>query len=193
MGKLFNSYNTGINLDFLRQYCIDNGQIHLMKRGTVFQQKNLPSLYIGYVYTGCFKYTVRNDAEEKDYITGFAFKNEFVADYPNCLYGKTSKVKIESISESKVHIVDGTAVLNLLTDNTERLLCGLKIMEGLFEQVYSNYIDTYSLDARGRYERLMDRCPQIVQQLPLKDIASYLRLHPNTVSKIRHSITFGKE
>lgn len=193
MGKQFNSYERGIDLDFLRKYCIDNGQIHLMKRGTIFQQKDMPSLHIGYVETGCFKYTVHNDAEEKDYITGFAFKNEFVADYPNCLYGKTSKVKIESIAESKVHIVDGTAVLNFFTGNKERLLCGMKIMEGLFGQVYSNYIDLYSLDAYGRYEHLMERSPQIVQQLSLKDIASYLKLHPNTISKIRHCITFRRE
>ena len=193
MGKLFNSYQTGINLDFLHKYCIDKGQMRLMKRGALFQQIDMPSFHIGYVETGCFKYTVHNNTDGKDYITGFAFASEFVADYPNCLYGKAAKVQIESVADSKVHIVDGVAVLRLLTESAERMLCGMKIMEGLFEQIYSNYIDLYSLDAHGRYESLMKRCPQIVQQLSLKDIASYLRLHPNTISKIRHNITFGKQ
>lgn len=192
MEEHFNSYKTDINLDFLWQYCINNGTIHIFKRGIIFQQLNMPSNHIGYIQTGCLKYTVHNDVDEKDYITGFAFSGEFVADYPNCLYGKTSKVQIESVTDSKVYIVDGDAVLRMLTESAERMLCGMKIMEGLFEQVYSNYIDLYSLDAHGRYERLMKRCPQIVQQLSLKDIASYLRLHPNTISKIRHNITFGK-
>lgn len=192
MEEHFNSYKTDINLDFLRLYCINNGTIHIFKRGTIFQQLNMPSNHIGYIQTGCLKYTVHNNVDEKDYITGFAFSGEFVADYPNCLYGKTSKVQIESVTDSKVYIVDGVAVLRLLTESAERMLCGMKIMEGLFEQVYSNYIDLYSLDAHGRYEHLMKRCPQIVQQLSLKDIASYLRLHPNTISKIRHNITFGK-
>lgn len=193
MGKMFNSYKVGIDLDFLWQYCIENGKMCTMKRGAIFQQKDMPSLYIGYVKTGSFKYTVHNNFDKKDYITGFAFSGEFVADYPNCLYGKTSKVRIESVTDSEVYIVDGTAVLNMFTESAERLLCGMKIMEGLFEQVYSNYIDLYSFDAHGRYEHLMKRCPQIVQQLSLKDIASYLRLHPNTISKIRHNITFGKQ
>ena len=153
----------------------------------------MPSNHIGYIQTGCLKYTVHNNVDEKDYITGFAFSGEFVADYPNCLYGKTSKVQIESVTDSKVYIVDGVAVLRLLTESAERMLCGMKIMEGIFEQIYSNYIDLYILDAHGRYECLMKRCPQIVQQLSLKDIASYLRLHPNTISKIRHNITFGKQ
>lgn len=193
MGKPFNSYQSGINLDFLHKYCIENGQMRLMKRSIFFQQVDMPSFHIGYVEAGCFKYTVHNNVDDKDYITGFAFLGEFVADYPNCLYGKTSKVQIESVTDSKVYIVDGVAVLRLLTESSERMLCGMKIMEGLFEQVYSNYIDLYSLDAHGRYERLMKRCPQIVQQLSLKDIASYLRLHPNTISKIRRNITFGKQ
>ena len=63
-------------------------------------------------------------------------------------------------------------------------------MEGIFQQIYANYIDLYSHDARERYRNLLKRCPQIVQQLSLKDIASYLKLHPNTISKIRHDITF---
>ena len=193
MEEQFNSYKNGINLDFLRQYCIHNGRVQIMKRGTVFQQAGIPSRYIGYIEKGCFKYRVHNNAEEKDYITGFAFGNEFVADYPNCLYGTISKVQIESCAESKVYIVEGNVVLSLFTESVERLYCGMKIMEGLFEQVYSSYIDLYSLDAHGRYKRLMKRCPRIVQQLSLKDIASYLKLHPNTISKIRHSITFTKQ
>ena len=117
MGKLFNSYQADINLDFLHKYCIDKGQMRLMKRGALFQQVDKPSFHIGYVETGCFKYTVHNNVDEKDYITGFAFSGEFVADYPNCLYGKASKVQIESVADSKVYIVDGVAVLRLLTES----------------------------------------------------------------------------
>lgn len=193
MKELLNSYQVGVNLDFLRQYCISNGKMQILRRGDIFQQISNPSHNIGYIEKGCFKYIVHNYAEKKDYITGFAFENEFVADYPNCLYGNTSKVQIETNEESIVHVVEGATVLSLFTENAEKSLLGIKIMEGLFEQIYSNYIDLYSLDARGRYESLLHRCPQVVQQLSLKDIASYLKMHPNTVSKIRHNITFAEQ
>ena len=190
MGETFNSYKAGIDPDFLRQYCTVNGRMHVMRRGDIFQQTGMASLHIGYVETGCFKYTVHNDAEGKDYITGFAFSDEFVADYPNCLYGLTSKVQIEANTEAKIYIVNGEDMYKVLMADTTHLLYGLKIIEGLFLQIYSNYIDLYSHDARERYKHLLKRCPQIVQQLNLKDIASYLKLHPNTISKIRHDITF---
>jgi len=36
----------------------------------------------------------------------------------------------------------------------------------------------------------MQRCPGIVEHLDLQDIASFLNVHPNTISKIRRDITF---
>ena len=104
-----------------------------------------------------------------------------------------SNVLIKASVESKVYVVDGADVYRILNENAEMLHYGMKIMEGLFRQIYSNYINLYRLDARGRYEHLLKRCPQIVQQLSLKDISSYLKLHPNTISKIRHDITFAKQ
>ncbi|MBP3757386.1 MAG: hypothetical protein J6I61_08920, partial [Prevotella sp.] len=44
---------------------------------------------------------------------------------------------------------------------------------------------------RERYEMLLQRCPGIMEFLDLQDIASFLNVHPNTVSKIRRDITFG--
>ena len=36
----------------------------------------------------------------------------------------------------------------------------------------------YGLSARSRYRRLLERCPQVVQMLSLKDIASFLNVTP---------------
>jgi len=42
-----------------------------------------------------------------------------------------------------------------------------------------------------RYERLLQRCPGIVEHLDLQDIASFLNVTPKTISMIRKDITFG--
>ena len=47
--------------------------------------------------------------------------------------------------------------------------------------------------ARERYELLLKRCPGIVEHLDLQDIASFLNVHPNTISKIRREITFDAQ
>ena len=64
------------------------------------------------------------------------------------------------------------------------------IYEHLFHQIYTQYLDTYRMTVRERYINLLHRCPQIVQQINLKDIASFLRVTPTTISNIRREITF---
>ena len=36
--KHFNSYKEGLDLEFLRDYCIEHGETRLMKRGEVFEK-----------------------------------------------------------------------------------------------------------------------------------------------------------
>ena len=76
--KHFNSYKEGVNLEFLRDYCIEHGETRLMKRGEVFEKAGEPSQLVAFVERGCFKYMVHNGEERKDYCTGFAFEGEFV-------------------------------------------------------------------------------------------------------------------
>jgi len=60
------------------------------------------------------------------------------------------------------------------------------------ENRYGRDLDHYRYTARSRYRRLIDRCPQVVQMLSLKDIASFLNITPIYLSKLRKEITFGK-
>ena len=51
--------------------------------------------------------------------------------------------------------------------------------------VYGRDLDHYRYTARSRYRRLIDRCPQVVQMLSLKDIASFLNITPSYLSTLR--------
>ena len=91
----------------------------------------------------------------------------------------------------KIFQILGKELENLLDDvNME----GLKqaISDCLFTQIYAQYLDTYRMTTRERYKRLLLRCPELVQNINLKDIASYLKVTPTTISNIRREITFGK-
>ena len=127
----------------------------------------------------------------KNFVTGFAFEGEFVADYPNCLYGRRSEVSIEANMPCEVYVIDGRDLLQMYLGDDEAHLQGRLIAENLFTQTYSRFLDYYRLDARGRYEKLLTRCPQVVQLLSMKDIASFLNITPKAISQIRRDITLG--
>jgi hypothetical protein len=69
---------------------------------------------------------------------------------------------------------------------------GKRIGEGLFLQTYTRFLNFYRTDAQTRYEQLVRRCPNIVNRLPLREIASYLCVTPTTVSSIRRKMV-GKQ
>ena len=62
--------------------------------------------------------------------------------------------------------------------------------EHFLGQIKGRNLDHYRATARERYELLMQRCPGIVQHLPLIAIASFLCITPQMLSKIRKDITF---
>ena len=191
LNKPFNFYKDGLDLEFLRVYCIDHGKTRIMKRGEIFEEVGNPSQYVAYVERGYFKYMVHNDEEGKDYCTGFAFEGEFVASYPNCLSGKKTETTIVTGTPCKIFQILGKELENLLdTLHME----GLKqaMSDSVFTQIYAQYLDTYRMTTRERYKRLLLRCPELVQSINLKDIASYLKVTPTTISNIRREITFGE-
>ncbi len=189
--KSFNSYKENLDLEFLCKFCMEQGVMKTFLRGEAFEYEGQPSKWIGYIRKGSFKYKVYNSIQRKEYITGFAFENEFVADYPNCLYGRNAEVTIEAAIASEVYIIDGKELLNIFKRNTDNTQIGREIAEVLFVQTYNNLLDQYRFDAHSRYVRLLNRCPQSIQLLSLKDIASYLNITPQMLSRIRKNITFN--
>ena len=186
----FNTYIEDLDLSALESYCVIHGQLKQYAKGDYYIKEGEESRYIGLVECGYFNYKVHNSSEQKDYITGFAFEGEFVGDYPNCLSCKTSEVAIVAGTSCKVYMLEGGELCKLLDSDDMRNL-KQTIFEHLFSQVYTQYLDTYRMTTRERYKRLLLRCPEIVQSINLKDIASYLKVTPTTISNIRREITFG--
>ena len=188
--KQFNTYKEGLDLELLREYCMEYGERRSFLHGETLEAMGEPAQWVAYVERGYFKYMVHNGEEGKDYCTGFAFEGEFVADYPNCLCGKISEVTIVAGTSCKVFQIQGKDLCSLLESANMRDL-KQAISEHLFSQVYTQYLDSYRMTTRERYKRLLSRCPEIIQCISLKDIASYLKVTPTTISNIRREITFS--
>ena len=72
--KHFNTYKEGLDLVFLREYCMEHGERRTFLRGETLEEAGEPAQWVAFVERGCFKYMVHNDEEGKDYCTGFAFE-----------------------------------------------------------------------------------------------------------------------
>ena len=64
---------------------------------------------------------------------------------------------------------------------------GRHVAESLFEMVYERLLDSYCTP-EIRYRNLMERCPNLKEVVPLKSIASFLGVTPETISRIRRKL-----
>lgn len=81
--------------------------------------------------------------------------------------------------------------MDFFRQDAEKMELRSVIAEHLLSQARACYLDLHRATARERYEWPLQRCPGIVEHLALQDLASFLNVHPNTVSIIRRAVTFG--
>ena len=170
MEQKFN--NNRLDLQVLREFCEREGEEIAYRKGDQLEREGDPARWFAFVTEGCFKYVKYGVSDDKAHITWFSFEGEFVCDYPTFLYGRPSQATIEAMVPSRVRRVTGQQ------------------LELFFDQ-NMDYLELHCTTPRERYEMLLQRCPGIMELLDLQDIASFLNVHPNTVSKIRRNITFG--
>ena len=189
MEQKFN--NNRLDLQILREFCEREGEEIAYRKGDQLEREGDPARWFGFVTEGCFKYVTYGISDDREHITWFSFEGEFAGDYPNCLDGRPSQTTIKAMMPSRMLRVSGEQLVDFFRQDAEKMELRSICAEHVLRQRNQCYIDLHRATARERYELLLQRCPGIVEFLDLQDIASFLNVHPNTVSKIRRNITFG--
>ena len=206
--------NNSLDLEKLREFCEREGETVTYRKGDQLEREGDPARWFAFVTEGCFKYVKYGMSDDKapikrepsssldmaerkearpkvkEHITWFSFESEFVCDYPTFLYSRPSQATIEAMVPSRVLRVTGQQLEQFFNQNMETMKLRAMIGEHILSQFRSRYLDLHCTTPRERYEMLLQRCPGIMEFLDLQDIASFLNVHPNTVSKIRRDITF---
>ena len=186
--------NNSLDLQVLREFCEREGEAVVYRKGDQLEREGDPARWLGYVADGCFKYVTHGISDDREHITWFSFAGEFVGDYPTFLNDCPSQTTIVAMMPSRIFRVTGEQMRQFFGQSMETMQLRAIIAEHILGQFCSRYLDLHRATARERYDLLMQRCPGIVDLLDLQDIASFLNVHPNTISKIRRDITFeGQE
>ena len=101
-------------------------------------------------------------------------------------------MSIKADMPCEVRIISGRELQALFDSDPKMMLHNVRILKNLFKMVYGRDrdLDHYRYTASSRYRRLIDRCPQVVQMLSLKDITSFLNITPSYLSTLRKEMTY---
>jgi CRP-like cAMP-binding protein len=184
--------NNSLDLETLREFCKREGEAVIYHKGDQLEREGDPARWFAYVESGCFKYVTQGISDGRDHLTWFSFESEFVADYPCVLSGQPSLATIEAMMPCRVCRVNGEELLQFFRQNIKNMELRAVIGEHMLNQFKARYQDFHRTTARERYDLLMQRCPGIVNELPLNAIASFLNITPKTISMLRRDIAYGK-
>ena len=181
--------NNGLDLLVLREFCEREGEEMTYRKGDQLEREGDPARWFAFVESGCFKY-VNDSSDDREHITWFSFAGEFVVDYPTFLYDRPSQTTIVAMMPSRIFRVTGEQVHQFFSQSMETMTLRAIIAEHILGQFRSRYLDLHCATPRRRYELLLQRCPGIVEHLPLNAISSFLCITPQMLSRIRKDITF---
>jgi len=183
---ILNKYLDLDGIDELRQFFIEKGSPHEFRKDEFFMQQGQMQNYVGFISKGGFRY-VRFTSAGTEQIVGYSFENDLVVDYGAFQVREPALIGGQAIKRSTVLRVTYDE-LNAFYDQCSSPNLRGRISETFFEDIYGRLLSLYCDSPEKRYIRLIERYPEILNQVRLKEIASLIKTTPETLSRIRKKL-----
>lgn len=159
------------------------------RKGFLLQEGDVCRAY-SFVISGCFKmYAVDGNGAEHN--LQFAVENDWIADFQSFYDQGTSKLYIEAVETSTVLQVTHHDLLQLYINHPTFDRNFRIIIERKYIALQNRVLYNISTTAEERYVAFEAKYPQLVQRLPGTQIASYLGITSEFLSKIKKKILKG--
>lgn len=160
----------------------------IYKKGEFFLSKGKVSDKIGFIIKGGVEIFI--EEEEKQQILFFLTEEHFFADLKSFLHQQPSKLNIEFAEMSIVMEVTQSDFKNFIAQHPEFGTLVMRIMSNVTAAI-TNFNMTLKLPGKTRYEKLLQLQPQLFNRFLLQDIASFLGVKQETLSRIRGQLKNG--
>lgn len=117
----------------------------------------------------------------------FGYEGSIITSLSSFITGKPSEFYMEALRKSTINIIPKQKLFETINESSDSLIQYSKLLEGLIVQQMEREIDLLTESPTKRLQRVLRRSPNLFQEVPLKYIASYLRMTPETLSRIRNS------
>lgn len=183
----FNEYLKLEGISRVKEYFLEEGTIVEVKKNDFFMKEGQFAKKIGFIDSGSFRYLAyQSQGQEK--IVGYTFEKDFATNYPAFLKQSESIISIQAIQDSVLFVLTFDEFINFLENHdTENIRA--QVAETFLFDIYKRMLSLYCDSPEERYLKLLNRYPQIIYKVNLKEIASFINVTPETLSRIRKKIS----
>lgn len=155
-----------------------------LERNAIVKTNGSIDTNVYYVENGSLRIFILNDGEEQNIRFGYA--GNFIVPLDSYLTGRPSGLIIQAIKKTTVRVITKQQVDEFLQNGASRG-AWIDILESLVIQQMERETDLLTPSPKERYERVLKRSPRLFQEIPNRHIANYLRMSPETLSRLKKS------
>lgn len=155
------------------------------KRNEFLKVSGNTDTHIYFVENGSIRIFIMDQNEER--IIRFGYTGNIVVSLDSFLSGKPSDFYIQAIKKTIVRTAGKKDFYRFIQSGEENLKFWIHILEDLVLQQIEREKDLLTHSPKERFERVLKRSPKLFQEVPNKYIANYLRMSPETLSRLKKS------
>lgn len=159
----------------------------IRKNEFVFKQGTIPT-FAGYIFQGSMRQFMTDKRTHEETVIGFNFEDSCFGDVRGIFYDEPSSTSLQAMEDTLVGKLDKEHYLYLF-DNCKsfsRLL--MVALEKRNTELVQESFESKNVEAEDRYLKMLSLYPHILLRAPQRDIASYLGIKPQSLSRIRKNI-----
>jgi len=142
--------------------------------------------FLSFVEEGIIRFNIPK--EDYDFTFGFVFPGSFASGYDSFLSRQPSVYNIEAVTDCILWQISYDDLRFIYDKTTIGEKIGRLIAEDLYIKKMKRELSLLQDNAQKKYEDLLKQQPHLIQNIPLKYIASYIGIRPQSLSRIRKQI-----
>lgn len=156
------------------------------RKNDFFVKESSVCNYFCFIESGILQHSITILGEEKT--TYLALKNSCTSALKSFIHKIPSRKNIKAISDCNLRVIKLESFTTLLKTNKAFNKFYYNLIENQIYLIDDYRIDLLTLTPEERYKKLLDNDPDLLQQVPLHYLASFLGISSRHMSRIRKNI-----
>lgn len=190
---IFNYYRNKIGstyavMDIDKELFYNYFEYYELPKNTLYQKQGEVPEFQNFIVSGFMRkfYTDDNGDEVTVEINR---EPRFMSSYTSLIERTPATESLQSITECKILRIKRVDMENVFENSVTVKQYTIKLFQKIIEEKSKKVLELTTLTGKERYLKLMKESPELIQNVPLQYIASFLGMKPESLSRIRKKVS----